>query len=198
MLEQLFGSKTRINLLKLFLNNPEEVFYVREITRELEVQINSVRRELKNLESLGIIFVVPSEAKAKKKRNKRGKKYYRVNTEFIFFPELKALLLKAKLMLERNFISEVKRIGKINYLVLTGIFTDIPQASTDILIVGKVNKKGLNRLIKRFEKELSHEINYTVLSKPEFKYRKDVTDRFLYNILENKKIVVVNELEKSS
>lgn len=193
MLEQLFGSKTRINLLKLFLNNQEKNFYVREITRELNTQINSVRRELKNLEELGIIFSVKDE---EKKPAKREKKYYRANPDFIFFPELKALLLKAKLMLERNLVDDMKKMGSVKYLVLTGIFTDVSDASTDILIVGKVNEKKLKRLIKKFERELSHEINYTVLPKAEFQYRKDVTDRFLYNILENKKIVVVNELDK--
>jgi hypothetical protein len=45
MIEQLFGSKTRVKLLKLFFSNPNRSFYVREITRTIDEQINSVRRE---------------------------------------------------------------------------------------------------------------------------------------------------------
>ena len=45
-LEKLFGSKTRTKLLSLFFGNPERSFYVREMTRVIEEQINSVRREL--------------------------------------------------------------------------------------------------------------------------------------------------------
>ena len=54
-LEKLFGSKTRTKLLSLFFGNPERSFYVREMTRVIEEQINSVRRELLNLEGIGII-----------------------------------------------------------------------------------------------------------------------------------------------
>ncbi len=54
-LEQLFGSRTRVKLLKLFLNSPEKMFFVREIARAINSQINSVRRELLNLKDLGII-----------------------------------------------------------------------------------------------------------------------------------------------
>ena len=53
--EKLFGSKTRAKLLRLFFENPEKSFYVREMTRVIGEQINSVRRELLNLESIGII-----------------------------------------------------------------------------------------------------------------------------------------------
>ena len=55
MVEQLFGSKTRVKLLNLFYSNPNRAFYVREITRKIDEQINSVRRELSNLLSIGII-----------------------------------------------------------------------------------------------------------------------------------------------
>ena len=55
MIEQLFGSKTRVKLLQLFYSNPNRSFYVREITRKIDEQINSVRRELSNLLNIGII-----------------------------------------------------------------------------------------------------------------------------------------------
>src|SRR6476646_6024673 len=55
MVEQLFGSKTRVKLLSLFFNNPGRPFYVREITRKIDEQINSVRRELANLLSVGLV-----------------------------------------------------------------------------------------------------------------------------------------------
>ena len=55
MLEQLFGSRTRTKLLRLFLMHPERAFYIRELTRLIDTQINSVRRELQNLQSGGVI-----------------------------------------------------------------------------------------------------------------------------------------------
>lgn len=51
----LFGSKTRVKLLNLFFNKPDEKFYVREISRIIDEQVNSVRRELTNLEGVGVV-----------------------------------------------------------------------------------------------------------------------------------------------
>ena len=55
MIDSLFGSKTRVKLLGLFMNNPDRSFYVREITRNIDEQINSVRRELANLIKVGVV-----------------------------------------------------------------------------------------------------------------------------------------------
>ena len=77
MFEQLFGSKTRVKVLNLFLNNEERSFYVREITRRVNEQINSVRRELSNLKNLNIL--------SSKRQN--GKLYYTVNKHFEMFQE---------------------------------------------------------------------------------------------------------------
>ena len=55
-LEQMFGSKTRARLIGLFLQYPKEAFFVRELTRRIDAQLNSVRRELKNLVEMGIIL----------------------------------------------------------------------------------------------------------------------------------------------
>src|SRR5690349_3129761 len=81
MIEQLFGSKTRVKLLQLFYSNPNRSFYVREITRKIDEQINSVRRELANLLSIGII--------ASDTTNNRL--YYEVNQGYQFYDPLRAI-----------------------------------------------------------------------------------------------------------
>ena len=57
-----------------------------------------------------------------------------------------------------------------------------------MLLVGKVNKVKLVKLIKELEFELGREINFTLFNPQEFKYRRDITDIFLYGILEGKKL----------
>ena len=99
-------------------------------------------------------------------------------------------------MNRKNLIEKIIQSGNISYLVLTGFFVNSVDSPTDILIVGKINKKIVNKIVSKLEKELNRNINYTIISKTEFFYRKDITDKFLYNILEGKKIVMIDKLKK--
>lgn len=196
MLEHIFGSKTRLKLLQIFLSHPENSYYVRELTRVAKMQINAIRRELDNLEKLNIISSHKEEPRKgkTKKRSLQEKKYFRVNIDHILYQELKALVLKAQLLLEYDLAKKITRMGAVKYLALTGIFVGFIGAPTDLFIVGSIKKEKLVQLIRKFEKELNYEINFTLMSPSEFRYRRDITDRFLYSILENKKVVVLDNL----
>lgn len=200
MLEQLFGSKTRVKLLKLFLSNPDNSYFVRELTRRTHTQINSIRRELENLEEIGILTssedgLSSASGKSHKKHKPKGqKRYYRTKTSSLMYTELRALFLKADLLIEKKFVERLKKLGNFIYLALTGVFVGLKEMPVDILIVGRINHDKLSALVKNFERETGKKINYTLMSQKEFYYRKNVTDRFLYTILENKKIVVVDRL----
>lgn len=184
MLEQLFGSITRVKLLRLFFRKPEEEHFVRELTRATKQRINSVRRELIRLERIGLLTSEP-----------RGlKKYFRLNPSYPLYPELKDLILKSHLTIETDIIDKLREIGQVSYLCLTGFFTGVAETKTDVLIVGKVNRRKLARLMRTLQRGFAQELNYTVMSKQEFIYRNSLTDRFLYDILEHKKIVLIDRL----
>ncbi|MBU1350050.1 hypothetical protein KKH19_03015 [Patescibacteria group bacterium] len=196
MLNKFFGSNTRVQILKLFLLHPDQKYYLRQLARDLKLQINSVNRELKNLEKFGLLMRSSNNndqnGNSKQKNIKR--KYYKVNQEFVLFEEIKILIIKAQILYEKNFIDKLKKTGKFKFLALTGFFVNNQDSLTDLLIVGKMNKKKLLKVIKNLEKELNKNINFTLMDVNEFKYRKDITDVFLYNILEGKKIVILDLL----
>ncbi|MFH1255104.1 MAG: hypothetical protein V1667_01370 [bacterium] len=198
MLEKLFGSNARVKILKLFLLNPTDKFYIRQLSRDLKLQLNSVRRELDNLEKFGILTSdIKDEENANSDKKEDGgqeKKYFRANPNFILFDEIKALIVKAQILYEKDFVKKLNSIGKVKLLVLTGIFVNNPNTLIDILIVGKINKIKLVKLIKELEVGLGKEINFTVFDSQEFKYRRDVTDIFLYGILDGRKLVVIDEI----
>lgn len=214
MLGQLFGSNARVKILKIFLFNPEERYYIRELARKLKLQVNSVRRELDNLEKFGVLVSgssldeeneiedgkPPSMAKtnkpsyAKATASKQEKKYYKANADFVLFEEIKSLIIKAQILYGQDFIKKLKRAGNIKLLVLTGKFVNELEFPIDLLIVGRFNKVKLLKLIKELETELGREINYTIMDTKEFKYRRDITDVFLYGILEGKNIMAVDEM----
>jgi hypothetical protein len=110
------------------------------------------------------------------------------------FEEIKSLIIKAQILYGQDFINKLKRAGNVKLLVLTGKFVNEPDFPIDLLIVGRFNKVKLLRLIKELEKELGRELDYTLMDSKEFRYRRDITDVFLYSILEGKNIVAVDEM----
>ncbi len=195
MLEHFFGSKTRLKLLKLFFRLPQRCFYVREISRLIETQLNGVRREIDNLEKMEIIIPAASDAAKNSAEPGTGRsKYYQLNTASLLYPELKALLVKADLLEERQLVEEIKqRGGQIKLLMLTGIFTHDDSISTDMVVVGKLKQPAIARLIHSHEEILGKTVRYTLMEEKEFKDRREIGDKFLYALFESKHIMTVDE-----
>ena len=191
MLEHLFGSKTRYKLLRLFFRDLEKPLYVREMVREIETQINAVRRELALLHKLGILSIleeVPKEAGPKKK-------YFKLNKDSLLFLELQALLLKEDTMSEQTFIDTLKeKSGKPVLFLLSGCFTEDSKAETDMLLVGEINQKVVAKYISQYENEFAKQVRYTIMTEKEFSDRRHVMDKFLFGIFEAKHIKVLDEL----
>lgn len=196
MIEQLFGSKTRIKLLRLFYSNPNRSFYVREITRKIDEQINSVRRELSNLLSIGIIL----------SDNTNNRLYYEVNQKFEFYEPLQQIFGSATTAAKSAKpataaddkspstpeAADLKAVGHIDLAVYTGQFTRDDSSGVDFLIVGEVNLNALQKYIDQLEAQEGKSIRYAVMSLPDFQYRQQIRDRFAVAIAQAKKQVLVD------
>lgn len=177
--EKLFGSKTRAKLLKLFFENPEKSFYVREMTRVIDEQINSVRRELLNLESIGIV----------KNETFDNKVYYSANNKHPFYRPMIDIFSKKidasreKDVKETTWEAYTRPIK--NYLKGLVVTNRLPgQEGIDLLIIGNDKTKKLTRWAEVVEKKQGKPINYVIMSADDFKYRRSVHDRFVEDILE--------------
>lgn len=188
MIEQLFGSKTRVKLLQLFYSNPNRAFYVREITRKIDEQINSVRRELSNLLNIGIIT----------SDNTNNKLYYEVNQKFEYYEPLQQIfgggVKKVKKDDDEVVVVDpaLKAVGHVDLAVFTGQFTRDEAPGVDVLIVGQVNPNALQKYIDDLEKQESKSLRYTVMSLSDFQYRQQIRDRFAVAIGRAKKQVLVD------
>jgi predicted transcriptional regulator len=191
MVEQLFGSKTRVKLLQLFYSNPNRSFYVREITRKIDEQINSVRRELSNLLSIGIIT----------SDNTNNKLYYEVNQKYEFYEPLQQIFGKGVKNVRKSvpadedgdgIVDELKAVGHIDLAVYTGQFTRDESAGVDFLVVGQVNPNALQKYVDELEKKENKSLRYAVMTLPDFQYRQQIRDRFATSIGKAKKQVLVD------
>lgn len=185
-IERILGSQTRARLLHLFLQNANEQFFVREIARKIDAQLNSVRRELENLVDFGILkeTVNPDD--------KDKKKFYAANQECVLYADLRSLMKKVQLLMKQNLVHEIDQKGKIDLLILTGQFVDNTSIPVDMLVIGEMDEETLQKVLVEFEKEVGHEVNYTVMAKEEYVYRKQVSDRFLYSILNEEHVTMID------
>lgn len=186
--EQLFGSRTRSRLLQLVLKQPNEAFFVREITRKVDAQLNSVRREIANLVELGLLQEAESDESGDRK------KYYIVNTKFALYEEMRALFSKAGTLMQQDLVRTLIDDLPIQIMVLTGAFVGKPEAETDMLIVGTPDPKQLQKRVEAFEGAFGRELNYTVMPPDEYLYRRDISDRFLSEIFSDQNIVIHDSL----
>lgn len=199
MLEHLFGSKTRVKLLSLFLRNADEPVFVRELTRRVDTQINAVRREIANLVRLGLlteVTVAEPPLPSGKKQPGLKKKYYQLNKQFALLEEISALIIKAEVLLDRRLDQEILGLGDVKYLSLVGKFVSDPATPVDLLIVGNISADRLKAVLADAEKASGVEINFSLLTPEEFRYRKEIGDRFLHGILEGRKKVIVDRLHE--
>jgi probable transcriptional regulator len=187
MIDSLFGSKTRVKLLYLFLNNLEKSFYVREITRMIDEQINSVRRELANMVSVGIV----------KQDAIDNKLYYSVNEDYPYVKPLMVIFSDKnnddKKPASASWEDSIKRIRGLKIAITAGKLDIGSIASVDLLLVGdNMSALAIKNLIKRIEKAKRSEINYAIMTYDDFYYRMSVKDRFIMDMIRNKHSVLLD------
>jgi hypothetical protein len=189
MIDALFGSKTRVKLLHLFLNNPGKAFYVREITRLIDEQINSVRRELSNMLAVGVITSDSAD----------NKLYYEVNQRYEFYVPFRAIFAdehieatNQKVSTEGQWHDAIKALVGVRIAILSGVLVKDSSSAVDLLLVGDVPPTKLKNAVKQIEKTEGRELNYTLLSYDEFYYRLSVRDKFITEILNGKHAVLLD------
>lgn len=194
MIDKLFGSKTRIKLLHLFMNHPGQSFYVREITRIIDEQINSVRRELSNMLEVGVITSDTAD----------NKLYYEVNQRYEFYAPLRAIFAGESVVVAQasetnedgintRYIDAISQIPSIRLAIFSGVLVRGSTSSVDVLLVGNLSSAKVKSAISVIEKIEGRELNYTVMPYDEFYYRMSVRDRFITEIISNKHSIAVDK-----
>lgn len=166
-----------------------EMYHVRGIVRQTKEEINAVRRELERLENAGIL-----------KNETRGNRlYYWARDDYQFFGDLLSIVSKTT-GLGAEVIANKAKIGRVNYAMFSGRFVRRKKTKkddeVDILIVGDIVLPELAALIRKEESKRGKEINYTVMSREEFDFRKKRRDPFLHGILSGSRVMIIGDEEE--
>lgn len=195
----LFGSKTRVKLLRHFLKDPGQKYYVRELTRMLSDHINAIRHELSNMETAGLVT----------KKKAQGKLYYRLDQAAPGINELKLLFTEQPKVAPVEEVeqrqmygvrpaepSPLPDLGDVKLLVQNGKFVNSKEAPADLLLVGDIDEDLFAEYLAGLEKKHG-EVRYAMMTETEYAYRSQLFDRFLTLMTGEPKKVIVNNLAHS-
>ena len=172
---QLFESRVKARLIKFFMLNDKREYSQQEVVQKNKMSSVQITKELNRFEKMKMIIV----------RTKKGKRFFQTNTGFIFYPELKNLVVKSNTMPECRSLSQIKNLGKVRLALISGVFLNYPKGRADLLLVGdEMSRAKLKHLLENLEAEVGKEINYSFMSSDEFKYRTDMLDKFIMEFLE--------------
>jgi predicted nucleotidyltransferase len=180
MLNSLLSSKTRVNLLTLFLTNPSNQYYPRQLESLLKITYTGIRRELQNLEKTGLLNI----------ETEANRKYYSVNKNFPLFSELKSIILKTAGVGDK-LKSLVENYKNIKIAFIYGSYAKNSEnlsSDIDLFIIGEITLKDLQEALIQLEKELGREINCSIFPPEEFKQKIKVQNHFIKTILKEPKI----------
>ena len=189
LLEHLFESISKVRLLRLFIQNPETNYSLQDIFERTLLKPRAIKKEITKFLKIGFIkpkIVRTKELRIDKKRPKiKQTLTYQLRPDFLLLEELRALIIKSQVTSRKRLLRSIKRLGKVKLAVISGIFMNSDRARTDLLIVGDdVSKKKLQNFLIQIESEIGKTIKYTLMDTDEYRYRINMFDRFLRDIME--------------
>lgn len=184
-ISNLFKSKTRKALFKLYFTNPDSEFYLRELERMLSIPVSMIRKELLRLEKESI-FVF----------HKKGNlAYYSVNKNYPLFGELKSIVFKT-IGVQGLLTEALQKIKGVEVAFIYGSYAkgnEKASSDIDLCIIGTTNEDILVRRMNELEKLLRREINYTLYTEKEFTEKRRKKDSFILDLISNPKIILIGE-----
>lgn len=191
MLQKLFSSRVRVEILSAFLMNPGRELYLREVARLTGEDYKNVSMELRNLREIGLVS----------SRNEGNLKYFSLNKEFVIYEELKSIFMKTKgaVGILREAVS-TKR--DIDYAFIYGSFAtgeERAESDIDLMVIGRISLEEVLALIRGPEEKLSREINVSLYDLQEIRKRVKDHDPFIMEVLGGSKIMLIgdeNELRR--
>ncbi len=182
MLNVLISSKTKRAVLKQFLSNPEQKYYIRQLAVILKISVGSIHRELIKFEKNGIL----------NSQNIGNLRFFYVNKTNPLFRELKQLIFKSE-GIKGSLKESLNDIQGLKIAFIYGSFAEGKERSdsdVDLFLLGKPDEDRLVRKISDLESEFNREINYTIYTEPEFKKEKQKRNSFILDVIKRPKIFI--------
>ncbi len=184
ILAKLFGGQARVRIMRLFILNNDSNFEIEDIISRSRVTRANVRKEINILSLMGFIKQ-KTITRAGYRGNKKKVNVWYLNKSFQHLNSLRDILVDPNLLIQEDIVQRFKQAGKIKLMIVSGVFIGEEKSRADILIVGdRLKKNILQQIVKSLEAEIGKELDYVVFDSEEFKYRIDMYDKLVCDILD--------------
>jgi hypothetical protein len=201
VLEKLFGSAAKVKIIKLFIFNPELAYDISQIAERSKVSKEITRKEISNLAEIGFIKqrFYTKEVKRQKNRDiqiiRKRVNGWTLDPKFPYIEAIQSFLSNINPFKHKYIVDKISRAGKIQLLIISGIFIKNPDSRADLLVVGDNLKQGqLDNIMRTIESEIGKEIRYAVFETSEFNYRYSMFDKLIRDILDYPHEKIINKL----
>jgi predicted nucleotidyltransferase len=175
-------SKTRASVLRIFFNDPEKEYYLRQLESLTGYSVGNIRREVLALEAGGFLHA-----------RYLGKiRLYKLNTSYPLYNEIKGIVRKT-VGIEGILASAFEPLEGVDFAFIYGSFAEGRERSSsdiDLLIIGDVRAKKVASLLYEQQSEIGREINSAVYSKEEYIKKLRQKNHFISAVTLAKKIFV--------
>lgn len=201
VLSILFGSESRVRIMRLFLFNPEVIFDFDMTCEKSKVDIKTVKKEFSILEKSSLIKskafskIVQKKVRGKVVDIKVKTHGFYLNQDFPHLLSLKQLLMSTKTFGGGEIVKRLSKVGNLKLVLVSGVFLQDKDSRVDILVVGNnINKSSLSKVIKTIEAELGKELVYAFFETPDFEYRLGMYDKLVRDIMDYPHQVLLNKI----
>lgn len=184
-LAKLFGSATRLKLLRLFLFNEEDWYTPSEAAFRAKAGKGAARKEILSLFSNKVL----------RKKASKGATVYAANPKFVHYESLRTFLRTSSGVDDQSITHNLKKVGTLRLVILSGLFTGVPESKVDLMIVGdRLDERTLASVVRALEAELGRELRYASFSTEDFRYRVGVYDRLVRDVLDYPHRLVLDKI----
>ena len=184
-IQNIFKSKVRKEIFRIYYTNPDKEYYLRELERTLRLPVSMIQRELRNLEKTGVFA----------HRKQGNLVYYYLNKNYPLFDEFKSII--SKTIGAQGLIKDVlNKVDGIKVAFLYGSFAkneENADSDIDLFLVGNIDERKIVNEINQLEKILKREINYTIYRPVEFHKKLQKREGFIVDVMENLKIYLIGD-----
>lgn len=183
-----FLKNSKGEILKLFFQDTDKEYYLREIGKHLNQEPGAFQSAIKNLVEEGIL----------KDERRANLRFFRLNKDYPLYEEIKSIVSKT-VGLEAKLKTLVENINTISHAFIFGSIAKDQEYSgsdIDLMLIGEVDQDSLINKLNSTEEELAREINYHIYTKNEVVNKLKEKNDFLIRVFKEPKITLKGDVDE--